>query len=109
MTLKGSSFYALGVSGTVELTAHSGDLTVTKDLNVVTAETNALAEVINDGREYPIVLTSVIGVKEFNCDPSRLEWTVADTEVATVESGVLRGLKNGTTEVTGKFSDGKEV
>lgn len=106
---KGSSFYALGIAGTVALTAHSGDLTVTKDLNVVTAETNALAEVINDGREYPIELTSRIGVKEFNCDPSRLEWTVADTEVATVESGVLKGLKNGTTEVVGKFSDGKEV
>ena len=62
-----------------------------------------MPQLLNDGREYPIEVVSKVGFDSFVTDPSRLDWTVADPEIVKVENGVLKGLKNGTTTVTGRL------
>lgn len=100
----GSRVNVLGTTGTGTLTAAYNGITVTKTMNVVEADVAVrLSEFLNDGREYPVEITSKVGVSEFNCDPSRLEWTVENPEVAEMVNGVLKGLKNGTTKISGKL------
>ena len=101
----GDVFNTLGTLGEGVLTATYGNITVSKPMEVVDAEVSIRAsQLINDGRQYPIEVVSKVGFNDFSCDPSRLEWTVSDPEVAVIENGVLKGLKNGTATITGSIS-----
>mgnify|MGYP003370541303 FL=1 len=102
----GDVFNTLNNVGEGNLTVHYGDITATRKMTVVDAELKMrIPKIINDGREYPIEVISIVGFDQFSCDPSRLEWTVADPAVLTVTDGVLKGQKNGTTTITGKLGD----
>ena len=94
----------LGKEGETTLTATYNGIKVEKAINVISAEVGArVPQLLNDGREYPIEVVSKEGFDSFVTDPSRLDWTVADPEIVKVENGVLKGLKNGTTTVTGRL------
>ena len=102
----GSVIDMLGKVGETTITARYNGLTATKPVTVLAAQVGVrVPELLNDGRDYPIEVTSTVGFDSFVTDPSRLAWTVADADVAKVENGVLKGLKNGTTTVTGRLQD----
>ena len=105
-TSKGSTVDLLGKVGETTITATYNGVTVTKPLTVLAAQVGVrLPQMVNDGREYPIEVTSTVGFDTYNTDPSRLDWTIADPEVLRIENGVLKGLKNGTTTITGRLGD----
>ena len=65
-----------------------------------------LDSVILDGyEEYPIEISAIIDDKEFVLNPSTPQWEVANPEICGISNGVLSGLKNGVTTVTGKLDD----
>lgn len=102
----GDTFNTFGTPGECAITASYEGLEVSKSLQVVDAEVSVrVAEIMNDGRNYPVEVVSKIGFNDFQCDPSRLEWTVDDPEIVSIENGVLKGLKNGATTITGRISD----
>ena len=105
-TVNGSVIDILGKSGTTTLTATYNDISVSKDITVKSAEVGMrLQSVLNDGRDYPIEVVSTIGFDQYKTDPSRLDWTVDNPEIAKIENGVLKGLKNGTTTIKGTLQD----
>lgn len=105
-TSKGSTVDLLGKVGETTITATYNGVTVTKPLTVLAAQVGVrLPQMVNDGREYPIEVTSTVGFDTYNTDPSRLDWTIADPEVLKIENGVLKGVKNGTTTITGRLGD----
>ncbi len=107
-TCEGNVFTA-GKDGAIGmLTASYGDVSVSKEMNVIASEISLLSKnlLIDSKREYPIEVVAITSGKTFTYNPADLEWTVDDTSVATIdENGVLRGIANGTTTITGRMGD----
>lgn len=91
------------VSGSITATTADG-LSTQINVNVHQAEATAtVTEYIIDNRDdYDIVLSSKIGAQNYKISSSTIDWTSADTDVATVSNGSVRGVNNGTTIITGK-------
>lgn len=111
---EGTTFHAGGSPVTAKLTATAGNVTVSKDMSVLPAEMSITSKnILIDGvRQYPMGVTAEVNGNLFNYDPSRLDWTVDDTSVATIENGILRGVAEGSTGVScaiGDFSDNSTV
>ncbi|MCM1032395.1 MAG: phosphodiester glycosidase family protein [Odoribacter sp.] len=103
-TCEDGLFIASSTPGTGTLTAHYGDVSVTKDIEIVNAAVAMRSDfiLIDATREYPIEVQAIADKKTYLYDPSFLEWTVEDPEIASIdENGVLRGIKTGTTTITG--------
>ena len=63
---------------------------------------------IDNKREYPIEVTTEIGINTLDYDPAQFTWEIEDESVATIENGMLKGLAEGTTKIKGtigKYSD----
>ena len=54
---------------------------------------------------YPIEVQTEVGGNVFNLYPGAMKWEVADPSVCTVNEGVVKGLRNGTTIVTGRLGN----
>lgn len=68
-----------------------------------------LDSLLMDGnREYPVQIQSVIGLNTMDVLPEALTWKVKDPSVCSVEKGIVKGLKNGTTFVIGELGDFKD-
>lgn len=105
-TVENGVFYAGGEPGTGELKVECDGIVTTTTVNVVESEVALrISNILNDGRSYPLEVLAKTSAHDFECDPSRLTWTVEDPSVAVIENGVLRGLKNGTTSITGTIGD----
>lgn len=78
-------------------------LTTSATVYVTAAEASApVTEYIIDKRkDYDIKLTASVGPHSYKVDASTVDWTSADTNVATVTNGRVRGVSNGTTTLTG--------
>ncbi len=63
---------------------------------------------IDSKREYPVQIQSVIGINTMEVLPAALSWTAKDPAICSIESGTLKGLKNGTTYITGTLGDFKD-
>ena len=101
-TANGDKVDVGGTEGSATITAKYGDITVTRPATVVNAEVALRsANILLDGRDYPVEVVASTGYNQYLCDPSRVEWTVSDETVATITNGVLKGHKNGTTEISG--------
>ena len=106
----GITFFATG-SGTDMLTGTLGDVTVSAPLTIVgSGEAISLKNdsVINDTyRTYPVELQSLVGETWMPLDPAALTWSSSDESIATIDSetGVLQGVRDGTTSVTGVIED----
>ena len=103
-TCDGMRFIAGGNACQSELTATYNGVSVTKKIDVVDAEIAIRIKpiLIDATREYPMEVTAQIGENIYTYDASSIKWTVEDPTVADIdENGVLRGLKEGTTKVTG--------
>ena len=64
---------------------------------------------IDDVREYPIEVQSIIGINTQLIQPKALTWTVEDPTICSVVDGVLTGLANGATLVFGQLGDSKDT
>ncbi len=112
---EGNVFTAAGTACTGMLTASCGDVTVSKEMNIVGAQVQlrSKAILIDANREYPVEVNASTAGKTYTYDPAHIAWTVEDPTVASIdENGVLRGIKNGTTKITGtigEFTDEGEV
>ena len=106
----GSTFFATG-SGTDMLTGTLGNVTVSAPLTIVGAgEAISLKNdsVLNDTyRTYPVELQSQVGENWMPLDPAALTWSSNDESIVTIdaETGVLQGVRDGTTSVTGVIED----
>ena len=106
----GSTFFATG-SGTDMLTGTLGNVTVSAPLTIVGAgEAISLKNdsVLNDTyRTYPVELQSQVGENWMPLDPAALTWSSNDESIVTIDSetGVLQGVRDGTTSVTGVIED----
>ena len=104
----GKTFIASAAGGTGRLIAHSGNTTISKVVTVMPGEISLrLQNVLIDNREYPIEVYSTADGRDYAVNPAFLTWTVTDETIASVSSeGVLKGLKNGQTTITGTLGDG---
>ena len=103
-TCDGMKFTAGGNACVSELTATYNGVSVTKAINVVDAEIAMRVKpiLIDATREYEMEVTAQIGDNVYTYDPASIEWTVADKTVADIdENGVLRGYKEGSTQIVG--------
>ena len=103
-TCDGMRFVAGGNACTSELTATYNGVSVTKKIDIVDAEIAMRVKplLIDATREYKMEVTAQIGDITYTYDPASIEWTVADKTVADIdENGVLRGYKEGSTQVIG--------
>lgn len=97
-------------AGTGTITAHYNDVQVSAPV-VIKGEGASFrlkSIVIDNVREYPIEIVSMLDGEQQLCNTSRFILSVADESVATVENGVLKGLKEGITTLTATLGDFKE-
>ena len=60
---------------------------------------------IDSTRKFVIPLQGTVNGLTKSLDPSAFEWVVDDPSVASVEDGIVAGLKNGETNINGTFED----
>ena len=97
-------------AGNGTITAHYNGVQVTAPI-VIKGEGASFrlkSIVIDNVREYPIEIVSMLDGEQQLCNTSRFILSVADESVATVENGVLKGLKEGITTLTATLGDFKE-
>lgn len=78
-------------------------LTTSTTVHVTAAEAVAPVSqyIIDNRKDYDIVLNASVGPHTYKIEASTVDWTSADTNVATVANGRVRGVANGTTTLTG--------
>ncbi len=111
---EGPVFTAGGDAGTGVLEARLGDMTATVPVVLLAAQPAIMHKpvIVIDDRSYPVDVTATVDNVTYSYDPSKLTWSVDDPTVASIDGGVLRGLKNGATRITcqiGTFTDEDSV
>ncbi len=104
----GNTFIAGGTSMTGPLTASYNGVSVSKDITVQNSPVTLRFKpiLIDNVREYTMEVNATIGSNVYTYDPSRLDWTVDDNSVVELsEAGVLRGLRNGSTNISVNIGD----
>ena len=104
----GNMFTAAGEPYTGMLTASYNGVKVSKQMEVKQAAALAIRIkpiLIDATRKYPIEVTASIGDKVYTYNPADLDWSVDDPSVVSIENGILTGLKNGSTSITGTIGD----
>ncbi len=111
----GTKFDASATPTSGILTATYNGYKVTKKITTCNAEMAIKVKpnlIIDGAMEYPIEVTSKIDRATYFYDPAKLDWKVEDPTIATIENGVLKGLKEGTTKIScslGDFTDETQV
>ena len=103
----GASFTAGGTGMETQLTATYNGVSVTKTMTIVQTDLSLRLKplLIDFHRNYPLEVTASVDGNIFVYDPAAIDWTIADESVVKIENGVLSGIKEGTTEVTGTIGD----
>ncbi len=100
-----------GTQGYGTITAHYNGVQVTAPIQVLGTEFAIRLKpmiLIDATREYPIEITTEVNGETLTYDPSRFTWEIEDETVVSIENGVLKGLKEGTTKIKaslGSFAD----
>ena len=102
----GATFYGTG-SGCGALVATLNGMTASIPVTVYESDKVKfrLENVLIDNvREYPIEVNSMVGENEMAISPSALAWVSDNSDIASVDAntGVLKGVKNGKATITGK-------
>ena len=112
---KGQVFTAGGTATKGTLTATYNGVSVTKDIEIMSAEVSLRVKplLIDQFREYPVEATATVGQNTYSYDPASLSYTVGEEGVIAVDgNGVLRGLKDGKTTMSiavGEYTDATDV
>ncbi len=108
ITNEGKTFYATG-EGTYALTATYNGMTASIPVTVAESENVSLRlsnVLIDNKREYQVEVNALVKEDLMPLNPVALSWASADTDIAEIsESGVLKGVANGNTTVTGSVGD----
>ena len=97
------SIFTAGAAGTTGmLTATLGDMVATVPVRVLDGDPSiVLKPILIDQREYPIEVTSRMLFTDYFYNPTTIDWTIGDAEVASITDGKLQGLANGSTALQG--------
>ena len=104
-----------GTSGYGTITAHYNGVEVTAPIQVQNTAFAIRVKpmiLIDSKREYPIEITTESNGETLQYDAARFAWEIGDESIVSIENGVLKGLKEGTTKikaVLGDFSDETNV
>ncbi|MDD2960501.1 MAG: phosphodiester glycosidase family protein [Muribaculaceae bacterium] len=82
------------------ITADYKGIKVTKPFTTVSSEMALRIKpliVIDGARAYPVEVVSTVGRNTYLYDSADMNWELVDPTIASIEKGVLRGLKNGET------------
>lgn len=63
------------------------------------------SQILIDKRSFPIAVETTVDNTIFQISPNMLTWEVNDSTVCQIENGILKGLSNGETFVTGTFGN----
>lgn len=63
------------------------------------------SQILIDKRSFPITVETIVDNTVFQISPDMLSWEVNDSTVCQVENGILKGLSNGETIVSGTFGN----
>ncbi len=104
--LNDSTLFAIG-EGTHALTATYNGISATIPVTISTSGTAELkydTVLIDNFREWPVDVQALVNTTYMPLNPRALSWSSADAAVATVdELGIVRGVADGTTDLTGLF------
>ncbi len=103
-------FVASGNDGGFVTATYNGITTLFRVELVTSAEIAFRLDsiLIDSRREYPIQVQSVIGLNTMDVLPAALTWKANNPSVCSIENGVLKGLQNGSTYITGTLGDFKD-
>lgn len=89
------------------ITATWNNISVTREVEIRDAEFSMrLDSVIIDGyRQFPIEVQGKMDNRTLLLSPSSLSWTVGNPKICSVKDGILEGIADGETTVTGKLGD----
>lgn len=105
------SFIATGEAGGM-VTATFNNISTQFRVELITSAVIAFrldSVLIDSRREYPVEVQSKIGLNTMNVLPAALTWESGDSTVCSVENGVLKGLKNGSTYIFGTLGDFRDT
>lgn len=103
-------FVASGTSNGV-LTASYNGIQTNVNIKLVLEAVIAIrldSLLIDNYFEYPVEVQSVIGLNTMKLLPSALTWIVRNPDICSVDNGILKGLKNGTTYIVGNLGAFKD-
>lgn len=104
-------FVASGTQGGLVTATYNNNITTQFQVELVASAEIAfrLDSVVIDNRfEYSVQVQSLINNNTMDVMPAALSWTVKDPTVCSVENGIVKGVKNGTTYVIGALGDFKD-
>lgn len=103
----GKRFYASSQATTGILHVASG--TAQGEIKVTVKETEIAmknsAVIADKAHPYAIEVISTIGENTYTYDPSSLSWNIDDPSICQIDGGVLTGIQNGQTRITGSIGD----
>lgn len=106
----GNSILVTG-TGAHTLTARSGDMTATINVLVdgsAAAQSKVPAYILDGHHDQALVLEAAVGNVMMEVAARAYTWSVADQSVVSIDAeGVMKGLANGTTVVTGVLGDSR--
>ena len=100
-TTDGTTLTVGGQAGQGILTATFGNMTTSLRVTALAAQPSIKVRptLVIDDRDYPVEVTATIDNKTYSYDPSKLQWSIDDEQVASVTNGTLRGVRNGDTRL----------
>lgn len=96
---EGSTLVLGGNVTTANVTATYNGMTATAPVRTLAAQPSISMKpmILVDNREFPIEVSATVYGKKYYYDGEKLTWQVDDPSIATIDGGMLRGLKNGKT------------
>lgn len=81
-----------------------GEMQITVNIaqDVKTSYSNLI---IDSTRKFPIPIQGTINTVIYQLDPSAFNWQIENPTIASIENGMLIGLQNGETKITGTFEN----
>jgi hypothetical protein len=109
----GDTFVAIGQEARGTLTAELNGMTATVPVHVINAQPAlVLNSILIDNRPYPIEVSATVVSNTYFYNPALLDWSIDDSDVATITDGVLQGKSNGTANMSfavGPYSGSGQV
>lgn len=104
---QGSTLIASGNVITATLTATYNGLTATIPVKTLAAQPAITMKpmILVDNREFPVEVSATVLDNIFYYDGSKLGWEVDDPSIATINNGMIKGLKNGKTSLNCHIGD----
>ena len=97
----GDTFVAIGQEAHGTLTAEFNGMTATVPVHVIDAQPAlVLTPILIDNRTYPIEVSAKVVNNTYFYNPSIFDWSVSNSDVATITNGVLQGKNDGTTDIS---------